>query len=81
MNLNNYAQRLMDFVTDHGLTVWFLDDLTVRYADQAMDLADASLVVLAETLKLSKILTIKRGDFTTYRIKRGHRYLPFEILA
>lgn len=46
-----------------------------------MDLADASLVVLAETMKLSKIFTIDRTDFATYRIKQGHRHLAFEIVT
>jgi len=53
----------------------------VRYADHPMDLADASLVVLAEALKLRKIFTIDRDEFTSYRIKRGHRHLPFEVLS
>jgi hypothetical protein len=83
------AQRLMDFVTAQGLNVWFLDDrallrafeLMVQYADHPMDLADASLVVLAETMKLRKIFTIDRGDFVTYRIKHGHGHLAFEILT
>jgi predicted nucleic acid-binding protein len=83
------SQRLMDFVTARGLDVWFLDDraltrafeLMVQYADRPMDLADASLVVLAETLKLRKVFTIDRSDFATYRIKHGHRYLAFEIVA
>ena len=83
------SQRLMDFVTARGLSVWFLDEraltrafeLMVRYADHPMDLADASLVVLAETLKQRRIFTIDRGDFTTYRIRHGHRHLSFEILS
>ena len=82
------AQRLMDFVTARGLSVWFLDDraltrafeLMVRYADHPMDLADASLVVVAETLKQHRIFTIDRSDFSTYRIRHGHRHLSFEIL-
>ncbi|MGB2680262.1 MAG: PIN domain-containing protein [Candidatus Competibacter sp.] len=83
------SQRLMDFVTEHGLQVWFLDDsalvrafeLMIRYADHPMDLADASLVVLAETLKLRKVFTIDRNDFSSYRIKQGHRHFPFEVLS
>ncbi|WP_295436630.1 type II toxin-antitoxin system VapC family toxin [uncultured Thiodictyon sp.] len=83
------SQRLMDFVSARGLTVWFLDDralirafeLMLKYADHPMDLADASLVVLAETMNLHKVFTIDRGDFGSYRIKRGHRHLPFEILG
>jgi len=46
-----------------------------------MDLADASLVALAEALKVRKVFTIDRGDFSSYRIKRGHRHTTFEILS
>ena len=82
------SRRLMDFVTGGGLTIWDLDDrglirafeLMVQYADHPMDLADASLVVIAETMTLRKVFTIDRSDFTTYRIKQGHQHLPFEIL-
>lgn len=83
------AQRLMDFVTGHGLNVWYLDDkflirmfeLMVQYADHPMDLADASLVAYAEALKVRKVFTIDRTDFSSYRIKRGHRHSTFEILS
>ena len=83
------AQRLMDFVTGHGLNVWYLDDkflirmfeLMVQYADHPMDLADASLVAYAEALKVRKVFTIDRTDFSRYRIKRGHRHSTFEILS
>lgn len=83
------AQRLMDFVADGGLSVWFLDESTlgrafelmVRYGDVPMDLADASLVVAAEQLRLQKIFTIDRKDFGVYRIRRGHRHVAFEMLA
>jgi predicted nucleic acid-binding protein len=44
-----------------------------------MDLADASLVVLAESLKLRTLFTIARNDFLNYRITRGHRPLAFEV--
>ncbi len=83
------SHRLIDFVTGQGLNVWFLEEralvrafeLMMHYADHPMDLADASLVVVAEALKLRKIFTIDRGDFATYRIKQGHRHLPFEMLS
>lgn len=45
-----------------------------------MDLADASLIVAAEALATRKIFTLDRSDFETYRIKRGHRHYPAEIL-
>jgi len=83
------AQRLMDFVTAQGLDVWYLDDeilarmfeLMMQYADHPMDLADASLVALAETLEARKVFTIDRGGFSSYRIKRGHHHSTFEILS
>lgn len=39
-----------------------------KYRDRPMDLADASLVVLAEERGLKEIFTLERADFTTYRI-------------
>jgi hypothetical protein len=83
------AQRLMDFVSESGLTVWTFDDpllnrcfeLMIQYADRPMDLADASLVALAETEQLKRIFTIDRNDFDTYRIRRGHRHYRFEVVG
>ena len=50
------------------------------YADHPMDLADASIVVAAESLGLRKVFTVARNDFETYRVRRGHRHYPMEIL-
>ena len=82
------ASALMDFIAGGGLQVFFLDDdmlvrsfeLMVQYADAPMDFADASLVATAERLTLNKIFTVDRGDFDTYRIRRGHRHLAFDII-
>lgn len=82
------ARRLMDFVADGGLNVWYLSDATlsrafelmIQYSDNPMDLADASLVVTAESEHLRKVFTIDRKDFASYRIKRGHRYYLFEMV-
>jgi predicted nucleic acid-binding protein len=82
------AQQLREFILTGGVGVWFIDQLALkralelmaRYADHPMDLADASLVVAAEALETRKIFTVDRGDFSTYRIQRGHTHEPFEII-
>ncbi len=78
-----------DFILNGGLSVWFMDytgvqrafELMEHYADHPMDLADASLIVAAETLKTNKVFTIDRQDFETYRTRRGHRYYKIEIVG
>ena len=51
-----------------------------QYADKPMDLADASLVALAERIDLRKIFTLDRTDFAVYRIKRGHQFEAFHMI-
>jgi hypothetical protein len=82
------AQGLMGFVSDGGLGLWFFNEGTLtrafelmqQYADAPMDLADASLVTVAEALGVRKVFTLDRKDFNTYRVRRGHRHLAFEIV-
>jgi len=45
-----------------------------RYADRAVDLADASLVLLAERTGSDEIITIDRTDFSVYRIGRNRQF-------
>ena len=52
-------------------------ELMKQYADLPMDLADASLVILAEHLGHGRILSTDRRDFHSYRWKSRH---PFENL-
>jgi predicted nucleic acid-binding protein len=83
------SDRLREFVEAGGLSVWFLDrawltrafELMELYADRPMDLADASLVAAAEALGTLRVFTIDRNDFETYRVRRGHRHHPMEIVS
>ena len=82
------SDRLREFIVQGALAVWFIDrialtrtfELMELYADHPMDLADASLVVAAESLRTRRVFTIDRNDFETYRVKRGHRYYPVDIV-
>ncbi len=53
---------------------WLLE----KYRDVPMDLADATLVVLAEETGIQEVLTLDRRGFTVYRIhgRRSFRILP-----
>ena len=48
-----------------------LADRIDKYADLPMDLADSSLIWLAESLGVLDVLTIDRRDFGIYRTVRG----------
>jgi predicted nucleic acid-binding protein len=48
--------------------------LMKKYYDRPMDLADASLVVLAEKRGLRDILTLDHADFRTYRLHRRQTF-------
>jgi uncharacterized protein len=82
------AANLIHFIADGGLAPWFLDPQTMdrafelmqQYADHPMDLADASLVAMAEAENLHRVFTIDCRDFAAYRIKRGHRLRTFDLI-
>ena len=82
------SERLREFIEGGGLSVWFFErssltrafELMELYADHPMDLADASLVVAAETLGTRQVFTIDRNDFASYRMRRGHRHQPMSII-
>ena len=54
-----------------------IQELINKYADLPMDLADASLVILAEELGHGRILSTDMRDFNTYRWKN---HQPFQNL-
>jgi len=79
--------RLMEFVRQGGLRVLPMDDECVlrgfqlmdRYADMAMDFADASIVATAEGFRIHRVFTLDRRRFASYRVKRGHRRVPLSF--
>lgn len=79
---------LRDFILDGGTSLWFLDqastarafELMEQYGDHPMDLADASIIVAAESLRTTKVFTLDLADFQRYRIRRGHRHIRIDIL-
>lgn len=82
------SDRLREFIARGAMAVWDLDseslirafELMEVYRYHPMDLADASLIVAAESLATDKVFTIDRDDFATYRMRRGHRHHPLKIV-
>ncbi len=74
---SRFAQSLMDEVADGGIVAWDIPGeqvhriptLLQRYVNLPMDLADASLVLLADYLGHGRILTTDQRDFGAYRWK------------
>lgn len=82
------AAQLRVFIERGGLAVHYSDDgellrafeLMEVYGDHPKDLADASVVAAAETLGTRTVFTLDRRDIAAYRIRRGHRHHPVEIV-
>jgi uncharacterized protein len=68
------AFQVFELTTEHAPRV---AALMKKYDDLPMDLADASLVVLAEHLGDGRIVSTDQRDFRSYRWKNRH---PFENL-
>ncbi len=71
-------KHLAEFVGSSDLQVYDLAqatelreaaELTEKYADTPMDYADATLVLLAEALRLDTVLTLDRRGFATCRTR------------
>ena len=71
------AFRVFDLREEHSA---ILLRLTEKYADLPMDLADASLVILAEALRDGRILSTDRRDFQTYRWKNTYPFSNILLL-
>ncbi len=68
------ASRIFELQSIHIIR---MQTLIKKYQDLPMDLADASLVILAEELGHGRILSTDQRDFHTYRWKNHE---PFENL-
>ena len=72
-----YAQGAFEIRTPDKYDILRIPDLMEKYANLPMDLADASLVLLADQLGHGRIFSTDLRDFASYRWKNHH---PFENL-
>lgn len=73
-NFSKKAFEVFDLAEEHAFR---LNELMVQYMKLPIDLADASLIILAEHLGRGDILSTDQRDFRTYRWK-NHK--PFRNL-
>jgi uncharacterized protein len=73
-------RQLADLVETSGMEVYDLTRppelgeaaaLMQKYGDTPMDFADATLVLLAEALRVPDVLTLDFRGFTVYRTRKG----------
>jgi len=84
--LLNFSWEIQDdlwlFLQRGGIEIYPLEkghfsqcrELMEQYRDLPMDLADATLVALAETEGVSRVFTLDHKDFYVYRIKQKKRF-------
>lgn len=75
--INSLQQELFTVFNLEIYHIARISQLMEKYADLPMDLADASLVILAEHLGNGRIFSVDQRDFNTYRWKQKH---PFHNL-
>jgi predicted nucleic acid-binding protein len=83
------AHGLMQFILEELVTIVGLRkndigrsfELMDQYSDCPMDFADATLIVIAENLKIKSVFTLDVNDFSAYKIKRGHRSYAVDIIS
>ena len=91
--LLNFSWEVQDslwlFIRRGGIEIYPLEDellihcreLMKQYRDLPMDLADATLVALADAISVPKIFTLDHKDFSIYRFKQKKRFtlIPSKI--
>lgn len=74
--------NLWEFILRGGVEIYSLDlkmqarcrELMEKYKDLPMDMADGSLVVLAESKNLEKVFTLDHKDFKIYRFAKNNKF-------
>lgn len=74
--------NLWEFIMRGGVEILSLDvkmqarcrRLMKKYKDLPMDLADSTLVVLAESRKMDRVFTIDHKDFKIYRLANEKKF-------
>jgi predicted nucleic acid-binding protein len=74
--------NLWEFMLRGGIEIFPIDakmqsrcrELMKKYKDLPMDLADGSLVVLAESKNLAKVFTLDHRDFKIYRFAKNKKF-------
>lgn len=91
--LLNFSWEIQDnlwlFIQRGGIEIYPLEkelliqcrEFMKQYRDLPMDLADATLVALADALQVPKIFTLDHKDFSIYRFKQKKRFtlIPSKI--
>lgn len=91
--LLNFSWEVQDslwlFIRRGGIEIYPLEkellihcrELMKQYRDLPMDLADATLVALADAVLVPKIFTLDHKDFSIYRFKQKKRFtlIPSKI--
>lgn len=75
--IHKIAIRKLSIFQLEPIHCYRIEELMIKYQDLPMDLADASLVILAEELGEGRILSVDQRDFNTYRWKNTK---PFQNL-
>ncbi len=85
--LLNFSWEIQDdlwlFLQRGGIDIYPLEkrhslkcrELMKQYRDLPMDLADATLVAIADILGISKVLTLDHKDFSIYRFRQRRHFI------
>jgi predicted nucleic acid-binding protein len=68
------SEGLLECYALNGAAAKWMDELLTKFADQNVQLADASLLYVAEKENIESVFTLDRRDFKLFRLS-GNRQL------